>query len=95
MTPKVHTICALASALGQSGIGIIRVSGPLALNVSKKILKNDLKPSYVYYGAYYCSDNNIIVKGVAIFFPGPNSYTGEDVVEFQGHGGPGLSLIHI
>ena len=90
MTPKVHTICALASALGQSGIGIIRVSGPLALNVSKKILKNDLKPRYAYYGAFYCSDNNIIDKGVAIFFPGPNSYTGEDIVEFQGHGGQGV-----
>ena len=90
MTSKVHTICALASALGQSGIGIIRVSGPLALTVSKKILKNDLKPRYAYYGAFYCSDNNIIDKGVAIFFPGPNSYTGEDIVEFQGHGGQGV-----
>ncbi len=90
MTHKVPTICALASAFGQSGIGIVRVSGPLALDVSKKILKNDLKPRYAYYGAFYCSDNNIIDKGVAIFFPGPSSYTGEDVVEFQGHGGPGV-----
>tara|TARA_Y100000739_G_scaffold169160_1_gene147056 strand:+ start:424 stop:1767 length:1344 start_codon:yes stop_codon:yes gene_type:complete len=90
VTHKVPTICALASAFGQSGIGIVRVSGPLALDVSKKILKNDLKPRYAYYGAFYCSDNNIIDKGVAIFFPGPSSYTGEDVVEFQGHGGPGV-----
>jgi len=83
---KVETICAIASAIGQSGIGVVRVSGPLAKSTSKKILQADLKPRYAYYGAFY-DQNNVIDKGVAIFFPGPNSYTGEDVVEFQGHGG--------
>ena len=87
MTHKVETICALASALGQSGIGIVRVSGPLAKSVSEKILKKELISRFAYYGAFYDNDNNVIDKGVAIFFPGPNSYTGEDVVEFQGHGG--------
>ena len=87
MTHKVETICALASALGQSGIGIVRVSGPLAKPVSEKILQKELISRYVYYGAFYDNDNNVIDEGVAIFFPGPNSYTGEDVVEFQGHGG--------
>jgi len=87
VTHKVETICALASALGQSGIGIVRVSGPLAKPVSEKILQKELISRYVYYGAFYDNDNNVIDKGVAIFFPGPNSYTGEDVVEFQGHGG--------
>ena len=86
MINKVETICAIASAIGQSGIGIVRVSGPLAKPTSKKILQADLKPRYAYYGAFY-DQNNVIDKGVAIFFPGPNSYTGEDVVEFQGHGG--------
>ena len=86
MINKVETICAIASAIGQSGIGIVRVSGPLAKSTSKKILQADLKPRYAYYGAFY-DQNNVIDKGVAIFFPGPNSYTGEDVVEFQGHGG--------
>ena len=86
MTNKVETICAIASAIGQSGIGIVRVSGPLAKSISKKILQADLKPRYAYYGAFY-DQNNVIDKGVALFFPGPNSYTGEDVVEFQGHGG--------
>ena len=86
MINKVETICAIASAIGQSGIGIVRVSGPLAKSISKKILQADLKPRYAYYGAFY-DQNNVIDKGVAIFFPGPNSYTGEDVVEFQGHGG--------
>ena len=86
MINKVETICAIASAIGQSGIGVVRVSGPLAKSTSKKILQADLKPRYAYYGAFY-DQNNVIDKGVAIFFPGPNSYTGEDVVEFQGHGG--------
>lgn len=86
MTNKVETICAIASAIGQSGIGIVRVSGPLAKSISKKILQADLKPRYAYYGDFY-DQNNVIDKGVALFFPGPNSYTGEDVVEFQGHGG--------
>ena len=86
MINKEETICAIASAIGQSGIGIVRVSGPLAKSTSKKILQADLKPRYAYYGAFY-DQNNVIDKGVAIFFPGPNSYTGEDVVEFQGHGG--------
>jgi len=87
VTLKVETICAIASALGQSGIGIIRVSGPLARSISKRILKTDLKPRYAYYGAFYDDDSVVIDQGVAILFPGPNSYTGEDVVEFQGHGG--------
>ena len=86
MINKVETICAIASGVGQSGIGIVRVSGPLAKSTSKKILQADLKPRYAYYGAFY-DQNNVIDKGVALFFPGPNSYTGEDVVEFQGHGG--------
>ncbi|MDC0596880.1 tRNA uridine-5-carboxymethylaminomethyl(34) synthesis GTPase MnmE [Candidatus Pseudothioglobus singularis] len=84
---KSDTICALATAYGQSGIGVIRVTGPLSKSISKKILHQDLQPRYAYYGSFFDNDNNLIDKGVAIAFPGPNSYTGEDVVEFQGHGG--------
>ena len=87
MTLKVETICAIASAIGQSGIGIIRVSGPLASSIAKQILHTDIKPRYAYYGAFYGNDNSIIDKGVAILFSAPNSFTGEDVVEFHGHGG--------
>ena len=87
MTPKVDTICAIASAIGQSGIGIIRVSGPLVKSIFKQILQTNLKPRYAYYGPFYDYEGSVIDKGVAIFFPGQNSYTGEDIVEFQGHGG--------
>jgi len=87
MTLKIDTICALATAIGQSGIGVIRVSGPLSKVISKKILQKKLMPRHAFYGAFYDNEGNTIDKGVAIYFPGPNSYTGEDVVEFQGHGG--------
>ncbi len=87
MTFKIETICALATAIGQSGIGVIRVSGPLSKIIFKKILHIELKPRHAFYGPFYDNEDNTIDKGVAIYFPGPNSYTGEDVVEFQGHGG--------
>lgn len=87
MTLKVETICAIASAIGLSGIGIIRVSGPLARSIAKQILHTDIKPRYAYYGGFYGNDDSIIDKGVAILFSAPNSFTGEDVVEFHGHGG--------
>ena len=87
MTLKIDTICALATAIGQSGIGVVRVSGPLSKVISKKILQTELKPRHAFYVAFYDNEGNTIDKGVAIYFPGPNSYSGEDVVEFQGHGG--------
>ena len=87
MTLKIDTICALATAIGQSGIGVVRVSGPISKVISKKILQTELKPRHAFYGAFYDNEGNTIDKGVAIYFPGPNSYSGEDVVEFQGHGG--------
>ena len=87
MTFKIETISALATATGQSGIGIVRISGPLSKSIAKKILHVNLKPRHAFYGSFYDVEDNIIDKGVAIYFPGPNSYTGEDIVEFQGHGG--------
>ena len=97
MTTSIATICSLATAIGQSGIGIVRVSGPLALDIAKKILLTELKPRYSFYGAFNDANKNTIDKGVAIYFPGPNSYTGEDVVEFHGHGGMSVlkSLIEV
>lgn len=84
---KVETICALATAIGQSGIGVIRVSGPLSKVIANKVLNVELEPRVAYYGSFYDEASNQVDKGVAIFFPGPHSYTGEDVLELQGHGG--------
>ena len=84
---KIETICALATAVGQSGIGVIRVSGPLSKVIAHKVLNIELEPRIAYYGSFYNEESNQVDKGVAIYFPGPQSYTGEDVLELQGHGG--------
>ncbi len=81
------TICAVASALGQGGVGVVRISGPLSKNIAKRMLGYVPKARYAHYGSFFNQDNIEIDKGIAIFFPGPHSFTGEDVLEFQGHGG--------
>ncbi len=81
------TIAAIATATGRGGVGIIRVSGKHVLAIAKSIVKTSLKPRQAYYCDFY-SDNQIIDQGLAIFFPNPHSFTGEDVLELQGHGGP-------
>lgn len=87
MSNQNTTICALASAVGQGGIGIVRISGDMAKTIARKTLGFVPKPRYAYYGAFFNSNNETIDQGVALYFPGPNSFTGEDVLELQGHGG--------
>ncbi len=81
------TICALASALGQGGIGVVRISGVLAGDIAQKMLGTIPKARYAHYGSFFHQDGCEIDKGVALFFPAPHSFTGEDVLELQGHGG--------
>ena len=87
-----ETIAAIATPTGKGGIGIIRLSGSNALSISKNIHFTDLKNRYAHYCSFYqnkTKDNiNLLDEGLAIYFKGPNSFTGEDVVELQGHGGP-------
>ena len=82
------TIAAQATAPGRGGVGIIRVSGPDARRVAEEVLKAELKPRYACYGAFYGENGDILDEGISLYFPGPNSFTGEDVLELQGHGGP-------
>ena len=84
---KPTTICALASALGQGGIGVVRVSGSQSGEIAQKMLGHIPKARYAHYGSFFNQEGVEIDKGVALFFPGPNSFTGEDVLELQGHGG--------
>ncbi len=84
---KPTTICALASALGQGGIGVVRVSGSQSGEIAQKMLGHIPKARYAHYGSFFNQEGAEIDKGVALFFPGPNSFTGEDVLELQGHGG--------
>ncbi|MEO1918013.1 MAG: tRNA uridine-5-carboxymethylaminomethyl(34) synthesis GTPase MnmE [Candidatus Thioglobus sp.] len=84
---KSTTICALASALGQGGIGVVRVSGPQSGAIAQTMLGRIPKARYAHYGSFFNQEGIEIDKGVALFFPGPHSFTGEDVLELQGHGG--------
>lgn len=80
-----ETIVAQATPLGYGGVGIVRVSGKQVSNIAKLILHKLPKPRQATYGAFYV-DNQEIDEGIAIYFPAPNSYTGEDVLELQAHG---------
>lgn len=95
---ETDTIAAIATAPGKGGVGIVRVSGKLSRTIAEKILKRPPSLSESHKAIY--SDflrlgpdqnqipNQIIDAGISIFFNQPNSFTGEDVLELQGHGGP-------
>jgi tRNA modification GTPase len=84
------TIAALATAPGRAGVGIIRISGPQTKDVAHAILHKLPKARYADYLSFYDNKGQVLDQGIALFFPGPNSFTGEDVLELQGHGGPVL-----
>ena len=81
------TIAAIATARGNGPVGIIRLSGPDALAIALALSGSELTPRYAHYRSFLDSEGHPIDSGLAIYFPGPNSFTGEDVVEIQGHGG--------
>ena len=87
---STDTIAAQATATGRAGVGIIRVSGPAAASVAKALLGKVPAPRKADYLPFRDSDNQVLDQGIALYFPGPNSFTGEDVLELQGHGGPVL-----
>lgn len=81
------TIAAIATPIGQGGVGVIRLSGKTAYQIGCQITKRqELKPRQAYFSGFYSQDNKID-EGVVIYFKAPNSFTGEDVIELQGHGG--------
>lgn len=84
---ETETIAAIATASGSAGIGVIRVSGPLALSIVQNITGLSPAPRYAQYTHFVDENKNIIDEGLVLYFSGPNSFTGEDVAEFQGHGG--------
>ncbi|KUM52216.1 tRNA uridine-5-carboxymethylaminomethyl(34) synthesis GTPase MnmE [Rheinheimera sp. EpRS3] len=84
------TIAALATAPGRAGVGIIRISGPDTKAVAQAILHKLPKPRYAEYLPFFDGQAKVLDQGIALLFPGPNSFTGEDVLELQGHGGPVL-----
>lgn len=82
-----ETIVAQATAPGRGGIGILRVSGPLATEVAQAVLGKCPKPRMADYLPFKDADATILDQGIALYFKSPNSFTGEDVLELQGHGG--------
>ncbi len=88
MQTVAETIAAVATAQGRGGVGIVRVSGPLASQLAQAICQRELQPRYAHYGPFFAEAEQVLDEGLALYFPGPNSFTGEDVLELQGHGGP-------
>ena len=82
----MDTIFALASAPGKAGISIVRLSGPLAINVAEKLTKSKLKETQPNLRVIYDSDNHFIDQALILIFSKPYSFTGENVVEFHLHG---------
>ena len=82
------TIAAIATPPGKGGVGIVRISGPEAARIGKEISKKETEPRVATLVSFYDSHNRTIDQGLLIRFIGPHSFTGEDLVELQGHGGP-------
>ncbi|WP_038052389.1 tRNA uridine-5-carboxymethylaminomethyl(34) synthesis GTPase MnmE [Thioalkalivibrio sp. ALJ1] len=86
-----ETIVAVATPPGVGGIGVVRLSGPEALPIGRRLTgRVDLSPRHAHYVTLRDSSGATLDDGVALFFRAPHSYTGEDVVELQGHGSPVL-----
>lgn len=87
MVHNDETIVAQATAIGTGSIGVVRVSGGSVAAIAQTILKKKIQPRQAVYTNFYDQNNNVLDKGIALFFPKPNSFTGEDTLELQGHGG--------
>ncbi len=88
MTTTTDTIAAIATAHGVGSIAIVRLSGEDALEIAKKLThKDSLKPRYATLSNLYDTENELIDEAIVLYFKAPHSFTAEDVVEFQCHGG--------
>jgi tRNA modification GTPase len=83
-----ETIAAIATPAGRGGIGVVRVSGAQAAQVAKKLLGRVPPPRQASFARFRDARGEPIDEGLALYFPAPDSYTGEAVLELQGHGGP-------
>ena len=87
MLKNTETIAAIATPSGNGGVGIIRISGTHVLEIASKLFSKNLPPRTAVYSPFLDELGETIDSGIALYFPNPNSYTGEDVLELQGHGG--------
>jgi tRNA modification GTPase len=86
MSPT-DTIAAIATAPGRGGIGVVRVSGKNLALLAQALTGKSLLPRVATLTSFYAADHRALDQGLALFFPAPHSFTGEDVIELQGHGG--------
>ena len=83
------TIVAIATPPGRGGVGILRLSGSIALSLAKQLTTiTSITPRVAHYGVFKTTNNDVIDQGIFLYFKAPHSFTGEDVVEFQVHGSP-------
>ena len=88
MRPAPETIVASATPPGRGGIGIVRISGPATRAIATAMLGGLPEPRHATVAAFAGVDGQTIDAGIVLYFPAPNSFTGEDVLELHGHGGP-------
>jgi len=81
------TIAAIATPPGNGGVGIIRISGTLVTEIARQLLNKSLIPRHALFSSFIDNDGSVIDSGISLYFPAPASYTGEDILELQGHGG--------
>lgn len=84
--PHADTVAAIATAPGAGGVGVVRVSGPRAAVIAEALLGTAPTPRHAHFAAFRRADGALIDRGLLLYFPAPHSYTGEHVLELQGHG---------
>lgn len=85
-SPAIDTIAAIASAPGAAGVGVVRVSGPAVPSMARTLLGSTPQPRFAHFTAFRDQAGELIDRGLLLHFPAPASYTGEHVLELQGHG---------
>ncbi len=86
--PANDTIAAIATPPGRGGVGIVRISGPAVQTIAEGVVGGLPPPRYASFRDFRDADGSVIDQGLVLYFPAPRSFTGEDVLELQGHGGP-------
>lgn len=84
---KADTVCAIATAPGRSGVGIVRISGPNSAAIGQEILGFTPTVRHAHFANFLDENDQPLDQGIALYFSSPDSFTGEDVLELQGHGG--------
>lgn len=86
--PRFDTIVAIATAPGRGGVGVVRLSGPDSVRIATAICGSLPQARYARFGRFRNAGDETLDSGIVLYFPGPASFTGEDVIELQGHGSP-------